>query len=50
MEVCARKQTRPVPPVYTHREVNLEEDLALSSDSSDDDLDEAARLIEQELF
>jgi hypothetical protein len=50
MEICSRKQTRPIPPVYTHRPVCLEEDLALSSDSSDDDLDQAAKEIEKELF
>jgi hypothetical protein len=44
------KKTRPNPPVYTHRPVNLEEDLALSSDSSDEELDQAARDIEKELF
>jgi hypothetical protein len=50
VEICARKKTRPIPPVYTHRKVNLEDDLALSSDSSDEELDEAAREIVKELF
>jgi hypothetical protein len=50
MEICSRKKTRPIPPVYTHRPVCLEEDLALSSDSSDDELDQAAKEIEKELF
>jgi hypothetical protein len=50
IEICTRKQTRPIPPVYTHRQVDLEADLALSSDSSDEDLDEMAKEIERELF
>jgi hypothetical protein len=50
IEICTRKKTRPNPPVYTHRPVSLEEDLALSSDSSDEELDQAAREIEKELF
>jgi hypothetical protein len=50
MEIYSRKKTRPIPPVYTHRQVNLADDLALSSDSSDDELDEAAKQIEKELL
>jgi hypothetical protein len=45
VEICTRKKTRPNPLVYTHRQVNQDEDLALSSDSSDEELDQAAREI-----
>jgi hypothetical protein len=49
-EICSRKKTRPTLPVYTHRQVDLEEDLALSSDSSDEELDKMAKEIEKKLL